>query len=293
MLSVLIPCYNYNVSNLLKALDFQLKKQSFQYEIILNDDCSSDLETEKINKYTVENIGGKYIKNKENLGRTATRQNLAKSALYDKLLFMDADVMPVNDDFINKFDLSNLKADLVFGGITYAKKKPEKNKILRWTYGKSREAKPLTERQKHPYLSIISQCFLIKKSIFLSTNSFLENKYGVDIVFCFNLEKAGAKVKHIDNPIVHLGLENNTSFIKKSEKGLEALIEFEQKKLIPNNFKNLQISYLKLSKSNLIKLFILKMDLFKRLILFNLKSSKPSLLLFDLYRLYYFTKLHK
>lgn len=293
MLSVLIPCYNYNASRLLFNLQNQLEKEGFEYEIILNDDCSSDVVLDKENKKTAEKIGAIYLKNKKNLGRTATRQNLAKEAMYDKLLFMDVDVLPLQNDFIKKFDIRDNRFQVIFGGITYTNEKPDKNKILRWTYGKAREAKPLEKRSKNPFLSIISQCFLIEKTLFLKTNNFLSNRYGVDVLFCNNLESHKAKVKHIDNPILHLGLESSTSFIKKTKQGLKALYEFEIKGLLPNDYKKIQNAYLKISKSGLLSIFLFIMKIMKGQILKNLNSTRPSLLLFDLYRLQYFASLHK
>ncbi len=293
MLSVLIPCYNYDATLLLKKIHKQLIRQSFQHEIILIDDCSTNDLLDQKNKKIAEKVNAIYIKNKENLGRTATRQKLAKTARYDKLLFMDADVLPVNENFIETFNIENDNHDVIFGGITYSKERPEKKMRLRWTYGKAREAKDNKERLENPYLSIISQCFLIRKSVFLSANNFLENKYGVDIVFCFNLKRLNASIKHIENPILHLGLEYNSSFIKKTEKGLESLLEFEKRELIPNNFKKLQSYYQKLAKTGLNKIYEIVFTIVKTTVLRNLKSSNPSLLLFDLYRLYYFSRLHK
>jgi glycosyltransferase involved in cell wall biosynthesis len=293
LLSVLIPCYNYNVSLLLSKLQNQLNKQSFKFEIILNDDSSSDATIDNENRKTVEKIGASYIKNKKNLGRTATRQNLAKVAKYDKLLFMDVDVLPLNEDFIEKFDVENNTFQVIFGGINYSSEKPEKSKILRWTYGKAREARPLQERLKNPYLSIISQCFLIDKTLFLKANNFLSNRYGVDVLFCNNLDELNAKVKHIDNPILHLGLETSFTFIKKTEQGLIALHEFEKKGLLPNNYKKIQTTYITISRSGLLNIFMIIMKRVKGQILKNLISSKPSLLFFDLYRLQYFASLHK
>lgn len=292
MLSILIPTYNYNITFLVESLLKELNSYTFSYEILVLDDCSTNEKIVKANQRISNLPNCIYSQNPTNLGRTATRQALAEKANYDRLLFMDADVLPESTNFINNFNIEQQTADVVFGGITYESKKPEKDKILRWKYGKAREAKPVSERNKIPHLSIISQCFLIKKEVFKKANSYLENSYGVDVLFAQNLEKLNATVLHIDNPIIHLGLENNKSFIKKTINGLKSLIFFEKENMIPDNYRPIQKAYLSLKNKGALKLFIKVIAFFEKSIYKNLTSSSPSLFLFDLYKLYYFALLH-
>ncbi|MCR9181663.1 MAG: glycosyltransferase [Flavobacteriaceae bacterium] len=292
MLSILIPTYNYNITGLVESLSNQLKNVSFPFEVLILDDCSPNSEITEANKSIEKSANCYYLQNTVNKGRTATRQALAERAQFDYLLFMDADVLPGNEDFIKKFKVENQTADVVFGGISYENKKPESDKILRWKYGKAREAKPVSEREKMPYLSIISQCFLIKKSVFLKANDFHENVYGVDVLFAQNLEKMQVAVLHINNPIVHLGLESSESFIRKTEKGLKSLYQFEKENKIPDDYRPIQKAYQTLKKNGALNLFIKTIKTFEKSILKNLKSSSPSLFLFDLYRLYYFATLN-
>lgn len=291
MLSVLIPCYNYDARPLLKKLSHLRSLQTIDIEIILWDDCSTNKEIESNNKKTAKKLSVSYYKNEQNFGRATTRQNLARKAEYNKLLFMDVDVMPVNDDFFERFEIRDNQHQLIFGGIHYIQQKPAQNKMLRWKYGNKKEAKTLEERLKNPYLSIVSGCFLIEKNTFIKSNTYLGNSYGVDVVFCRNLEHLSTKVKHINNPVFHSGLETSESFLKKSRKGLEALVQFEKQKLIPKNYKKIQKTYLKLKKSGLLNAYIFVIGIFKTIILKNLKGSQPSIFAFDLYRLYYFSKL--
>lgn len=291
MLSILIPTYNYDISILVRKLLEQLKNEKIIYEIVVLDDASTDFSSVEKNK-TIQEIGHcTYILSEKNAGRTATRNALAQHAQYDRLLFMDADVLPKNNDFITKFEIETNKADVIFGGISYECDKPEKEKMLRWKYGKAREAKPVSVRKKTPHLSIISQCFLIKKEVFLQANNFLNNAYGVDVLFCQNLEKLKTTVLHIDNPIIHLGLESNISFIEKTKKGLETLVMFESEGKIPNDYRPVQKAYLSLKNNHFIKIFCWIMKMSNARIEKNLKSGKPSLFLFDLYKLYYYVQL--
>lgn len=291
MLSILIPTYNYNITKLVESLSLQLENKPFPFQILVLDDCSSNLKISEANKSIEQSTNCYYLQNTHNKGRTATRQALAEIAKYNWLLFMDADVLPKSNNFIQNFDIENQTADVVFGGISYDEKKPDKEKILRWKYGKAREAKPVSEREKIPYLSIISQCFLIKKSVFLKANDFHDNVYGVDVLFAQNLEKMQVSVLHFENPIVHLGLESSESFISKTKKGLKSLYLFEKENKIPKDYRPIQNAYLSLKRNYFLNLFIFTIKLFKPQIEKNLRGKTPSLFLFDLYRLYYFSQL--
>lgn len=290
MLSVLIPVFNYQVVSLVRTMVEQTKNTGIIFEIIVLDDASTDAEVISSHKFLEELPHCRYYQSEKNQGRTATRNFLAEKAKYGWLLFLDADVMPKNKDFIAKF-LLHTDADLVFGGIGYANEKPEKNRMLRWKYGRAREGKSVEERLKYPYLSVISGCLLIKKEIFLKVNDTLENQYGLDVLFCQNLEKRQAVVKHIDNPVIHLGLEDNRSFIEKTKKGLDSLFYFEKRNLIPDNYRPIQQSRNTLRKYGLTAVFLRVMKLFVYQIERNLLSKNPSLFLFDLYKLYYLIKL--
>jgi len=293
MISILIPTHNYNITLLIENLLKELESSTIIYEILVQDDCSTNKETLKANQSISGLPNCSFSQNKTNIGRTANRKALAEKAKFGWLLFMDADVLPKNENFIQHFDIENQNADVVFGGITYQKSKPSKDKVLRWKYGKSRENRPVSERVKAPYLSIISGCCLIKKEAFLKANSFLNNIYGADVLFAQNLEQMQAKVKHIDNPVVHLGLETNTSFVEKTKKGLESLYLFEKENKIPDDYRPIQKAYQSLKKNGVLRFFMVIIRIFEKAILKNLKNSSPSLFLFDLYRLYFYSLLKK
>lgn len=292
MLSILIPVYNYDIIELVKNLHQQTRSMNYPFEIIVADDCSSFKKITAKNQTLEKWSNCSFFSNKENKGRTYTRNFLAHKAQYEQLLFLDADVLPTSSNFIENFQLSNNVADVVFGGIIYSSTPPEKAKMLRWKYGKSREAKSVEERQKKPYLSLISQSLLIKKTIFLQANNFLDNAYGADALFSQNLENLNAKVKHIDNPVVHYGLENSISYIEKTKKGLKTLANFSNDGKIPINYRPIQEAYLNLKKYKMLPLFSFLMNKMNSAILANLTSRNPSLFLFDLYRLNYYASLN-
>jgi len=293
MLSILIPTYNYSIVELVRNVHKQAIIAKIPFEIIVIDDCSTNQDI--INKNDViENLAFcSYIKNKKNLGRTATRNSLAKKATYNLLLFLDADVLPKYDDFINRFELNlNSKYKVIYGGVCYDQEKPERELILRWKYGHHRETKSVKERLKEPY-TIVSSSLLINKEVFFENNTSKSNTYGLDILFSGNLLKNNILVKHIDNPVYHLGLENSTSFLNKSLEAVKSTYLLENNNQINKDLRPLQKSYLFLKKWKADGLFCVFIKLLNKPIKSNLLSNNPSMFLFDIYRLKYFIELKK
>lgn len=282
MLSILIPTYNYNVSPLVEALYKQCSKESFAFEIIILDDAST---IEFPAGITGENI--RYQKNESNLGRTLTRKKLAETARYESLLFLDSDVIPVTQDFIRNYT-HYIDNDIVLGGVAYVKSTPEPTKELRHKYGRVREEVTASDRNKNPYASILSGNLMIKKDIFLKYNyAQNHNLYGMDIYFSYQLYKNNISITHIDNPVYHLGLEDNNVFFKKSLQAVDS-----RKQLLENaegieNINGLLKHYKKLKKYRLTGLvgfgFKLAEPFLKKMIL----KKDPNLFCLDIYRLGY------
>jgi len=293
MLSILIPTYNQNVYPLVLQLLDQSRFITNTIEILVVDDFSNQKDTIAENRKIKKLQNCFYFSNSSNLGRTGTRQKLAEMAKYNWLLFLDADVSPKYEDFLKRYVESiSQKKDVIFGGIGYQHEKPEIEKMLRWKYGKKREAKDVFERKKNPFF-IISQNLLIKKNVFLTANATLENLYGIDNFFSNQLKNMNVTIDHIDNPVIHLGLENNTIFIKKSLSSIDTTFMLEKKGLMDKDIRPIQKSYIKLQKlllRNTFSFFISKM---KKIMERNFNSKNPNLFWFDLYRLNYYIKLKK
>ena len=292
MVSILIPTYNYSVIALVEELLKQVESTSGSIEIIVCDDASTMLDLMAINEALGEDSRVQYLQNEKNLGRTATRQRLAETAQFEKLLFLDADVMPKNQDFLEITMAHMKKAQLVFGGIAYRDIKPEQPYVLHWSYGKQREEVNVVSRKKSPYISVNSGCLCIDKGLFLKVNAKMtRNQYGLDNYFKQLLRSENASVLHINNPIIHLGLEPTEGFIKKMLNSVETTIQLEKDGLMENHIRPLQKAYQKLKRLGMSKPFVTVVGIFKSRIERNLYSAKPSLRLFDIYRLHYYIKL--
>ena len=291
MLSILIPTYNYLIVELVNRVHKQAITATIPFEIIIIDDCSTNKDIINANKIINGLEFCTYIQNDNNLGRTASRNILAIKAKYNLLLFLDADVLPKYNDFINRFELSiNTNPKVIFGSVCYNKEKPKPDQLLRWKYGHHRETKSVEDRLQNPY-TIVSSSLLIDKEVFFENNTLNSNTYGLDILFSGNLSMNNVKVKHIDNPVFHLGLESNNTFLKKSLEAVKSSYLLEKNNQIKKDLRPLQKSYLLLNKWKVDGIFCDFFKLLKKPIKSNLLSNNPSMFLFDLYRLQYFIEL--
>src|SRR5690554_1710662 len=233
MLSILIPTYNYNVYPLVEQLHKQATHLKLDFEIRVYDDFSTlpAPENEKINQLS----NASFTLLKKNIGRSAIRNLLAKEAKYPNLLFLDADTQIIKEDFIQNYvDEIPHGYQIIYGGIRYQENAPPKEEKLRWVYGVDREALPVEERRKQPHIRFLTLNFLIHKSVFaqLKFNEKIPNLRHEDTLFSLDAKKKELDVRHIDNPVIHLGLESSEVFLRKSRESVESLKLFIDQSLI-------------------------------------------------------------
>jgi len=188
MISVLIPVYNYNVTNLVTSINSQLVYSNIDFEIICIDDASTEYFKENDKLQELKNVT--LYKLTTNLGRSKIRNLLVDKSKFEWLLFLDADVFPENNNFINEYltCIHSNEAKVYCGGIKYKANKPESNKMLRWVYGRNREEVNYNVRLNKPYKYFFGANFLIQKAVF-NTCKFNEDivKYGYEDVFLLKI----------------------------------------------------------------------------------------------------------
>ncbi|MGQ3086987.1 glycosyltransferase family 2 protein [Flavobacterium sp.] len=287
MLSVLIPTYNYDITALVNAVHRQCTGAGVAFEIIVIDDRSQPAYTAR-NRNISALMHCTYIESGTNLGRTLSRKKLAETARYETLLFLDADVVPVKNDFIVKYLPFFGYNGIVFGGYSYRSDDFSQHNVLRHKYGTYREEKIASERSKTPYSTIFSGNILVNKNIFLDNNyPDGAHLYGMDNFFAYSLYKNNVAVNHIDNPIYHLGLESNEVFF---EKCLESVRN--RKKLLAEaqgieEINSLLKHYKKLKGLGLAPLTGLFFKMVEPFLKKMILKKDPNLFCLDIYRLGY------
>ncbi len=295
MLSILIPTYNYDIRELVKELHTQGINSYKTFEIIVMEDGSTEFLEE--NSEVQELKFCQYIQLSENIGRSAIRNRLAEKAKYNHLLFLDCDALIPNSNFINRY-LSFCKEDkIVLGGRIYTDKKEPQYSLIK-KYGKKRERNnSLNQSNRANYPNFTTPNFLIYKQVFEKIK-FDENIVGYgheDTIFGIELKRLGLEYIFIDNPVLHIGIEENEVFIEKSKKAINNLYSLYQSgkydELKTNS--KLLTTFEKIENLKLTSLFKFSFQLFLPLMKKNLCSNNPSLLIFDIYKLLYLCKVAK
>ena len=289
MLSICIPTYNTDCSELLDTLAKQIEQIHEVVEVLVCDDFSTNYTQE--NEAFCQRNGFYFFKNKENLGRIETRKKLTSKTIHKWTLFLDADVIPKSSDFIKQY-VDFIKADkgsLAVGGHSYLDEIKPFN--LRLRYGRNREEMSADKRQLNPYNLVLFGNILMKKRLFQEVfEAFNYSEYGEDIHLSSFLKSSKIDLLHLPNEVYHLGIENNREFLKKIKKSGQM-----QARLDSNS--TLDLSHIKLVKTG----SFLKKYMLHNLMKFVLAITSPflktvlitfggPLLFVDLMRLYYFLK---
>lgn len=288
MISVLIPTYNYPVLELVNSINKQLIESNKAFEIICFED-GSDNEFIKLNTEVNKLPHTQLLVSSKNVGRIKARQTLSDNAQYDWLLFLDSDVIPKKDNFIIEYiNQLHSKNIVVFGGVCYKKNKPPQDYLLRWKYGIQKEEIIASIRNKKPYRLIASANMLIQKNIFNSINKTIDYQgYGMDNYFGSRLKEDKFMVKHIDNPVFHLGLEKSTHYLKKKEEAATTLLYLLKSNSISASDNSLLKLFLKLKQWRLNYLAAFLFKIFKTSMKNNLLGKDPSIKLLQFYRIGY------
>ena len=290
MISILIPCFDYNAYPLVSILEKQALMLKIDFEIICIDDGSfsskNDL-NQKINLLT----NSKFIELKKNIGRINNRLLLAEKSQYEWLIFIDVDTLPNEDNFLKNYIDQLNKGTLIIGGCTY-KKPDNENFSLRYKFGKFREEISSAIRNKNPYKYISSCNFMCKRDVLIDVLASINTiSYGNDYIFGSLIKKKEIDIKHIDNPVLIDNIDENQIFIKKTHHALDNLISSYNNKIIKKHSISILKAYIILDSLLMKNIFVKITDLFKNLLNRNLHCKDPNLFLFDLYRLNYLCKI--
>ncbi len=221
MLSVCIPVFNHHIKSLVDELHEQGSQLGVPFEILIIDDASNP-DCQQKNRSLSQLKLVRYEELKHNIGRSKIRNLLAMKARYPLLLFLDCDLEVISHGFLKNYLDAGKDGSVVCGGHIYQSEKPPHPFILHWLAGSRREAAPAAQRQRHPYLSFMTASFLVPSSLLyqLPFNEELTGYGHEDTLYGYQLMKQRTPIKHIDNPVIHEGLEPGDVFLRKTREGL-------------------------------------------------------------------------
>jgi glycosyltransferase involved in cell wall biosynthesis len=292
MLSVCIPVYNYDVRPTALKLLRQFETNNITGEVVILNDGSDAHTKQQLEELSSQE--GINVFHQANKGRSATRNKLAQLAQYNDLIFIDSDC-DVPDNFIATYSRYPCeKYPVVTGGLAYPSKPAERGKQLRWKVGVSRECQDALKRTKKLKQGFLSSNFKISKSLFndIQFNTVLTEYGHEDTLFGIDLRKHHITITHINNPVIHLGIDHADVFLEKNHQSISNLILLSKTKDF--NYISSEIKLLK--KYNSLtpvtkKVIVVLFNKSQKLIKYNLLSTCPSLLLFDMYKLGYLCQL--
>lgn len=306
-LSILLPSYNNVCVSLVQVLQRQADALSgkldkpFSYEIIVADDCSTDAACIDANRVIGDMLHCRYLRMEQNVGRAQIRNVLISESRGDYVLLIDSDLFLCDDNYLYKYATST--AEVVYGGTRiggegFAMVDNEANTEnlkgnLRYIYEKKAEpSHRAVFRQLRPNQEI-SVCNLYARRDIMEAHPFDSRfkAYGYeDVLFGKRLAESGIEVTHIDNPVLINEFEPNSVFVKKTEEAILTLCRFEQDL---EGYSNLKTKVTTLGRYIPLSLFRLWHRIMKNKEKRNLTGSKPSLLLFKLYKLGFFLENRK
>jgi len=230
MISICIPIYNFDCTNLVKSLLKQAEFYGEAVEILVMDDASNKQIQEKHRRLIPL---CRFFQLPENVGRSKIRNLLAEKAVHPYLLFIDGDSALIDSEFLSKY-LEIVKSqaayDVICGGSVYPKEPPERSKLLRWRYSVKRESKKNKQRERSPYQSFTTNNFLIKKSVFsgLTFDERIRNYGHEDTLLGFQLKQRKVFIRHFDNPVLNQNLDDNEQYLDKSCQGVRNLLLIDE-----------------------------------------------------------------
>lgn len=306
-LSILLPSYNNVCVSLVQALQRQADAlrgkldKPFRYEIIVADDCSTDAACIDANRVIGDMLHCRYLRMEQNVGRAQIRNVLISESRGDYVLLIDSDLFLCDDNYLYKYATST--ADVVYGGtriggegLAMVDNEANTENLkgnLRYIYEKKAEpSHRAVFRQLRPNQEI-SVCNLYARRDIMKAHPFDSRfkAYGYeDVLFGKRLAESGIEVTHIDNPVLINEFEPNSVFVKKTEEAILTLCRFEQDL---EGYSNLKTKVTTLGRYIPLSLFRLWHRIMKNKEKRNLTGSKPSLLLFKLYKLGFFLENRK
>ena len=217
-LSVLVPFFKDDARLLLQDLDSQISARPI--EVLFYDDGTGDAEltTKMSSAVAAANGPVRLISNTDNLGRSAARNALFEAARGDWVLFLDADMRPSRDDFLQSYLslINTCGADILFGGFEVEAQQQDADRDVHRALSEISDCLTLDERQAAGPQYVASSNLCVRRDV-LEKEPFDSGFSGwgwEDSEWAARVAKRFTLI-HVDNPAIHLGLETTETLLKR------------------------------------------------------------------------------
>lgn len=183
-------------------------------------------------------------------------------------------------------------APVIVGGLYHAPACADPTRALRFRYEREADrSRGAAQRSLKPYMEFSTFNFMIRSDIFRALR-FDEQcrEYGYeDALFGLALQRRDIPILHIDNALLHTGLDTNVQFLGKTEAALRTLAALAPELRECSRVHRL---FARLKRYTLAPLLRAAFRLCGKPLRRHLeKSARPSLRLFALYKLLYYASL--
>jgi glycosyltransferase involved in cell wall biosynthesis len=221
-LSVLTPFFRDDPNRLLRALDLEAAKLKGAVEIIVLDDGAGDDALATAVATTVKSLKtpARFIRLRDNAGRSKGRNRMAAEARADWMLFLDSDMLPDSPNFLGAY-LDLIAAEqpaVVCGGFSLLQTPKARDHALHRRMALQSDCAPASIRALAPEKNVFTSNLLVRRDVF-DAEAFDESFAGwgwEDVEWAMRVAKRYA-IRHVDNTATHLGLDTAPAMAAKYE----------------------------------------------------------------------------
>jgi glycosyltransferase involved in cell wall biosynthesis len=217
VLSVLIPFKNDDPRRLLGALD----AHPANVEVIVLDDGTGDAGRTAEVTAAVEamSLPARLVTLARNEGRSKGRNRLVSHARGGHFLFLDSDMVPDADAFLDNWVSEAARgAEVVFGGFSLIQLEPRPEHALHRAMATHSDCLTAEERRRTPEKYVFTSNLLVRRDVF-EAEAFDEGFAGwgwEDVEWGMRVARRWP-IGHIDNTATHLGLDTAPAIAAKYE----------------------------------------------------------------------------
>jgi glycosyltransferase involved in cell wall biosynthesis len=220
-LSVLIPFYKESPLALLQAL---ATREPHEIEIILFDDGSQNPEiTTKISAFIQASpLACELITLDKNEGRARGRNRLTTAARGLYYLFLDADMLPDNSNFLDTWlTAARARPAVVFGGFSLKQCPDDRAFAVHKLMATHSDCLDAATRALTPEKYVFTSNLMVRRDVF-ETEGFdpdftgwgwEDTEWGMRVAARYSVE-------HIDNTATHMGLDRAETLVRKYEQSV-------------------------------------------------------------------------
>lgn len=221
-LSVLIPFLDDDPSDLLALLDREAAALDGAVEVIVLDDGTNDAELTRRLGSQVRTLAlpARLITAVRNMGRARGRNRLVMSARGTALLFLDSDMRPDHDRFLQVWRDLVARDDpaVAFGGFSLLQTPHEARTAVHRAMALKSDCVPAAERALNPEKHVFTSNLLVRADVF-AEEGFDGGFSGwgwEDVEWGMRVSRRWP-ILHVDNTATHMGLDDAATLARKYE----------------------------------------------------------------------------